>query len=153
MAINVVILIHYIHIFLSHIQSLKCQLSRIKSSYLLPSYLTRKIKYTDKDGDNIYVVDSGELESAIFKEGILKFDVMFFKHEIIYTVQYVNAQNPDEPNQVTFLFFSKKSTCLFSYFHPIFGWVSRTGFPDRFCLFSITHVFISIFNHYYLMRQ
>ena len=36
----------------------------------------RKIKYTDKEGDNIYVVDSAELESAIFKEGILKKSVI-----------------------------------------------------------------------------
>ena len=83
----------------------------------------------DKDGDNIYVVDSGELESAIFKEGILKFDVMFFKHEIIYTVQYVNAQNPDEPNQVTFLFFSKKKINLSIVKFPPYIWL---GVYNRF---------------------
>ena len=46
------------------------------------------------------------------------------------------------PNNVAFLFFSeKKSTCLLLNFYLILivGWVSRTGFPDRFCQFTISH--------------
>lgn len=59
----------------------------------------RKIKYIDDDNDKIYIVDSQELEAAIFKEGVSKFEILFLKHEIVYTAQFINEKNPDEPNE------------------------------------------------------
>ena len=51
--------------------------------------LIKKIKYTDKDNDDVYIFDSQELEDAIFMEGICNFHVLFLNYEVVYTAQNI----------------------------------------------------------------
>ena len=41
-----------------------------------------KIRYKDRDEDIVYILTSHELEDAIFKEGILKFELLYYHFNI-----------------------------------------------------------------------
>ena len=41
-----------------------------------------KIRYKDNDDDIVYILTSHELEDAIFKEGILKFELLYYHFNI-----------------------------------------------------------------------
>jgi len=55
----------------------------------------KQVKYTDDDNDEIYIVTGSELENAIYREGIIKFHVLY-QHEIVYTVQKLGEHKHNE---------------------------------------------------------